>query len=62
MSSLQDNIMTKYIQLTVRLRMTNAVKSHQMKQELKMGTCKAKSQEDPPAAMTSWADMGLARL
>lgn len=33
------NIMTKFIQLAVRLRMTSIGKSHQVKFEYKMGTC-----------------------
>lgn len=47
MNFITVNIMTKYIQLAVRLRMTNADKSHQVKFNLKMGTCKFWKPERP---------------
>lgn len=48
--------MSKYIQLTVRLSMTNAVKSHQIKYELKMGTCRSESQKDLAATINTFTD------
>lgn len=55
-------IMTKYIQFTVRLSMTNAVKSHKIKYELKMGTCRSESQKDFTATINTFTDMDFTVL